>query len=266
MSREAPAGGPRYGLLTRRRLGGLDDDAIAYLNPPGDVDEFTFVGQAGERIRVRVVETSGTLTAFTQLLRPDGTLLCSTTATNLDCTLDQSGTHTILVSDFGGDGGRSRHVGTAFIFNNAFIAGSPSIYFITLSTPDVKGVVSNNIFYGSDRIIGKKGGGLRGRNNWVRRSARVPSELSGTVRGRDPGFIGLRNRKFRLKSNSPCLNKGIAAGLLKYLDGDRKSHPCAPLKQIVFPMNFEARPSDHRLDLGAFEYGKADRLHQGARP
>ena len=102
-----------------------------------------------------------------------------------------------------------------------------------------------------EKIVVSKGG--------VVYSARIPSELTGTARGRDPGFIDLRGRKFRLKPNSPCRNKGIAAGLLTYLDGDGKSHPCAPLKQIVFPMNYEARPSDPQLDLGAFEQGKAGR-------
>ena len=66
---------------------------------------FTFYGAAGEWIYRRVVRTSGTLTPYHEILRPDGTLLCGPyVIAQQVCLLDTSGIHTILVRDFPGPG------------------------------------------------------------------------------------------------------------------------------------------------------------------
>lgn len=68
----------------------------------GEIDAFTFTGAAGDRIRVRVIETSGALSTFHEIVRPNGVSLCSTVTGELTCLLDSAGIHTILVRDFSG--------------------------------------------------------------------------------------------------------------------------------------------------------------------
>lgn len=68
----------------------------------GETDSFGFSGAAGDRIRVRVVTTSGALSPFREIIRPDGTSLCGTVVTEMTCLLDASGVHTLLINDFGG--------------------------------------------------------------------------------------------------------------------------------------------------------------------
>jgi hypothetical protein len=69
------------------------------------VKDSTFAGSVGDRIRVRVVKTSGSLTPKTQVRRPNGTTVCAdTTAQYFTCVLDTNGTHTVRVAGFAGTG------------------------------------------------------------------------------------------------------------------------------------------------------------------
>ena len=62
---------------------------------PAEGDCYTFVGAAGDQVRVRVIRTSGNLLANTEVLRPDGTTLCRTPfGGELTCRLDATGTYT----------------------------------------------------------------------------------------------------------------------------------------------------------------------------
>jgi hypothetical protein len=67
-----------------------------------EYDCFMQTGTAGQVWRPRLVETSGTLFANLDLVRPDGTVLCSSTSTEASCTLDANGTYTFLVRDTAG--------------------------------------------------------------------------------------------------------------------------------------------------------------------
>lgn len=70
------------------------------IDSTGETDQITFVGNAGERVRIRVVETSGSLIAYQELRRPNGTTLCGPTSVlDLTCLLDSTGTYTIRVFD-----------------------------------------------------------------------------------------------------------------------------------------------------------------------
>ena len=156
--------------------------------------------------------------------------------------------------DFGKDGsGGAQHDGTIFIFNNTFIAGSPKVTFLTLSTSQAKGVLANNIFVGSDRLIGQHGAGLKGWNNWVQPSANVPPELRNCFKGTEPGFLDRAKRDFHLLPGSPCRDKGADPKDFTYLDGDGKSLLALPARQLIFPLKDEPRPKRGPLDLGAFE-------------
>ena len=66
---------------------------------------YTFTGASGDRIRARVIPTSGALNPVTEVLRPDGTTVCANTfADDQTCALDANGTHTVLVREGAGNG------------------------------------------------------------------------------------------------------------------------------------------------------------------
>jgi len=77
-------------------LGGAVAGTIA---APGGEDCYSFSGLAGDGVRVDVERTSGALLPVADLLRPDGTLLCSAGSGSADCDLDASGRYVVLVHD-----------------------------------------------------------------------------------------------------------------------------------------------------------------------
>ncbi len=84
------------------------------ITPVGDQDSFTFKGTLGDQLWIRMKPLTGGIEAALWVLRPDGTTLCSQAASGgnsglltLDvadgCTLDVTGTHTVVVADSGGN-------------------------------------------------------------------------------------------------------------------------------------------------------------------
>ena len=67
---------------------------------------------------------------------------------------------------FGQDSG-GQHNGTLYAFNNTFIAGDGRIQFLSANASGATILACNNIFYGSDQIVGTLGGGISGSNNWL---------------------------------------------------------------------------------------------------
>jgi hypothetical protein len=65
---------------------------------------YTFGGATGDMIRLNISRTSGSFNPNVFVYRPDGTQLCSQwtsgVSLTLECTLDASGTHIILVGDW----------------------------------------------------------------------------------------------------------------------------------------------------------------------
>ncbi len=85
----------------------LKNDVI---DPPVDLDAFSFNATAGDRYMIKVLNTSGEFQPLFRVYRPSGTEVCNTytfdkIAEEL-CPIDSNGTHTILVGDrtgvFGG--------------------------------------------------------------------------------------------------------------------------------------------------------------------
>ncbi len=71
----------------------------------GEMRCFRVHEDAGAKLRVRVIPTSGTLIPTAEVLRPDGTTRCAATAADdSTCNLDTGGHHTILVRDGGPSG------------------------------------------------------------------------------------------------------------------------------------------------------------------
>src|SRR5205085_5008509 len=79
--------------------------ATGAIQSAGEVDCYTFSGAAHDRIRIRTVETHGSLFAQTRVLRPDGTELCgSNVYRESTCVLDTDGSYQLLVRDQVGTG------------------------------------------------------------------------------------------------------------------------------------------------------------------
>jgi hypothetical protein len=74
----------------------------------GEIDSYTFSGNAGDRVYVRMSKSSGSLWPHIIVQNPDGTYLCGgVNVTNhatasTECTLPSTGTYTILADDYNG--------------------------------------------------------------------------------------------------------------------------------------------------------------------
>jgi hypothetical protein len=163
----------------------------------------------------------------------------------------QSGYNTGRFINFGQDSGNA-HNGTLYAYNNTFIAGDGRIQFLSASTTGATIVAKNNIFYGSDKIVGTLGGGISGSDNWMPSTATVPGTFTATTLGTTPGVTNLAGRDFHLVAGSACRDK--AAGGLTYLDGNGVSHSGVPAWEYVNHTQNIQRVSDGQLDLGAYEY------------
>jgi hypothetical protein len=129
----------------------------------------------------------------------------------------------------------SGHNGTLYLFNNTLVAGTDKIVFIQLCDPKASLVASNNIFYGSDNILGlqKPAASIAGSNNLVPTNAKVPAEWTDTRKG-DPGFVDAAKRvflvseDFGVKGRPPVRYEQDEK--VSYVDGDGKTHT------LVLPM------------------------------
>jgi len=145
-----------------------------------------------------------------------------------------------------------QHNGTLFAFNNTFIAGDNRIQFLSANAAGASVLSENNIFCGSDRIIGTLGGGISGSSNWMQSTATVPATFFTNVQGSDPGFINRSQRDFHLTSGSACRNRGL--NVLTFMDGAGTVHSGVPTLEYVNDLQNRSRPDDGQLDLGAYEY------------
>ena len=162
-----------------------------------------------------------------------------------------SGYNTGRFIQFGQDSG-GQHNGTLYAFNNTFVAGDGRIQFLSANAAGATVVADNNVFYGSDKIVGTLGGGISGSNNWVQSSASVPATLYGSTTGSDPGFVNRVARDLHLTASSGCRDRGL--NVLLYLDGTGAAHSGLPTLEYVSPLQSRPRPSDGQTDLGAYEY------------
>lgn len=147
--------------------------------------------------------------------------------------------------------GSAGHNGTLYLFHNTLVAGNDQIIFIQLADQKARLVAGNNVFYGSDRILGTlhaPAASVAGTNNLVPPKAVVPDQWTGTIKG-DPKFVDAAKRDFRLQPGSPCI--GAAAKGLTYVDGDGVEHDLA-MERVPNPIH-TLGPWPGGLDLGAYE-------------
>jgi hypothetical protein len=162
-----------------------------------------------------------------------------------------SGYNTGRFIQFGQDSG-GQHNGTLFAFNNTFVAGDGRIQFLSANAAGATVVANNNIFCGSDKVLGTLGGGISGSNNWVQSTATIPATFYASVTGSDPGFVNRAARDVHLTAASNCRNRGL--NVLLYLDGTGATHPGLPTLEYVNYLQNRLRPSDGQTDLGAYEF------------
>lgn len=152
---------------------------------------------------------------------------------------------------FGQDGG-GQHNGTLFVFHNTFIAGDGRIQFLSANAGGSRIEARNNIFAGSDRIIGTVGGGVSGSHNWMPLTAVVPATFQTNILAGDPGFINRSARNLDLAASSSCRDVGL--NLLSFLDGTGATHSGLPTFEYVSHQQSRLRPADAAIDPGAYEY------------
>ena len=151
---------------------------------------------------------------------------------------------------FGQDSG-GQHNGTLFAFSNTFIAGDGRIQFLAANAPGATVVACNNICYGSNKILGSRGGGISGSNDWMQATAAVPNTFVATVQGSDPGFVNRGARNLRLIAGSACRHRGL--NVLTFFDGAGAPHSGLPTMEYLSLLQSSPRPTASQLDLGAYE-------------
>ena len=72
---------------------------------------------------------------------------------------------------------------------------------LSANAADARVVAHNNVFYGSDKIIGTVGGGISGSNNWVQISATMPATFFAAVQASEPGFVNRAARDLHFQSH-----------------------------------------------------------------
>ena len=144
------------------------------------------------------------------------------------------------------------HNGTLYLFNNTLVAGTDKIVFIQLADPAARLVASNNIFYGSDNILGlqKPAASIAGSNNLVPANAKVPAEWAGTIKG-DPQFVKATVRYFSLRRDSPAFDAAVEK--VSYVDGNGKTQTLE-IPRVGFPYPWIPFPRDGKPSrpLGAW--------------
>jgi hypothetical protein len=104
-----------FSLFLQRTINPANATAISYsetkggsVSGAGAMPAFTFAGTTGEKVQVRLAEVDNEIVPDVRIYRPDGSLLCETSSSTLAqelCTLDATGTHTILGGSFGSEVG-----------------------------------------------------------------------------------------------------------------------------------------------------------------
>lgn len=127
-----------------------------------------------------------------------------------------------------------------WVVSNSFINKKTTGSFIqTGGTADTL-FVKNNLFLGA-----KTGGLITGTVNYKDSSNNLVSDILATG-----GFVSTTNFNYHLQSNSPAIDKGIT------INKAARGYSLKPMVQYLDTANFELRPSDGMLDIGAFEFQK----------
>src|SRR5262245_34221607 len=94
--------GPSAGLCAPQTLSFGAAPSAGTIGSAGAAGCYRFDGAAGDKVRIRLIPTGGTLDPLATTARPDGGVRCSSTQNEATCVLDATGRHSITVSDAAG--------------------------------------------------------------------------------------------------------------------------------------------------------------------
>ena len=138
---------------------------------------------------------------------------------------------------------------TLEIYNNAFIR----------QTPWMQGAMGHE-FFRDGECVWTNGRDLRGSNNFVTDSGDITlpeDEITGTVRGADPGFGDFANRDLRPLETSLLVNAGVAETTSDQSPPNPLARPLSVPPQWSLEVAGGAYPRDEvgLPDIGAYEFG-----------
>jgi hypothetical protein len=157
--------------------------------------------------------------------------------------------------DFGQDMGGTRR-GTLYLFHNTLIAGDRRIRFLQVGAPDSKIVAKNNIFTGSDRIVGENRGSIEGSHNWLPLTAHIPEGFRHNRTGEKPGFRMAEREDYRITGGSACIGSGVTD--LHYLDFAGKLQSGTPDSEYLPHLRLRSRPRESQPTIGAYSALSSD--------
>lgn len=163
-------------------------------------------------------------------------------------------TNNSQVVHYGGDSGEEARYrkGALYFANNTVMSqGGSQVMLFRLSTRSEMVDARNNIFHAIDGTIrvGNSLGAIALRRNWLTTGwggGLGVVQPEDNLQGASPGFYKALGQEFELAPGSPCINAGTrlpAAMLAGYpLSGQYHMH-----------CQLDSRPTDQKLDIGAFE-------------
>ena len=130
---------------------------------------------------------------------------------------------------YGAEGLLSGRTHDLYVVNNTIVNDNGSGTFLDVASGTAFAKIINNIFAGG-------GTALRG-----------PGTKTTNLETTGPGLVAIDSYDYHLTAASPARDAGTAPGI-----GD--GYDLTPLRQYVWDANSEVRPSDGKLDIGAYEY------------
>ncbi|MFZ1985512.1 MAG: right-handed parallel beta-helix repeat-containing protein, partial [Desulfatitalea sp.] len=176
--------------------------------------------------------------------------------------IEPEGAGNSQILHYGGDGGNEAMYrrGTLYFYHNTVVSTrGENTTLLRLSTTDVQAQVFNNILFvtatGDHMAITSGNGQTTLFGNWLPSEWRLTHESdlepgasvtdAGNVEGVNPGFVDLGTQDFHLAQDAEAGN--AAAALPTAVD----THPVE--YQYLKHQQYETRPTDGTVDIGAFE-------------
>lgn len=124
------------------------------------------------------------------------------------------------------------------------------IRLIGVGAPDSKIVAHNNIFTGSDWIVGENRGSVEGSHKWMPQTAHIPAGFRDNRTGEKPGFLMAGRDDFRIAGKSACAEGGVSDP--RYLDFAGKPQSGIPASEYVPHLRLRPRPREGAPTIGAY--------------
>ena len=144
------------------------------------------------------------------------------------------------IVSYGGDGSTNSNCNLYMVNNTLINQRVNGATFLAVNVPLVQGLFENNIvqWYGYETLISGYSSQVTQPTNWLTTNA---------------GLANIANHDYHLTAASTgAINLGTAPGT------GYNSYPLTPVNQYVHPLSYVARPTDSRIDIGAYEYVAAN--------